>query len=128
MATPEHLLKNWDEFVAGAVLHSFDDMDGWKHSAHNSFTYHVADWRALKPVFNPEHCIHCQFCWVFCPDTSIISKEKKFDSIDYGHCKGCGICVEVCPTTPKSLLMYTEQTTDEEALNSWPKKEKKGDK
>lgn len=125
MATPLHLLKNWDEFIPGGLLPSFDSFEDWKHSEVNSFNYHVADWRSLKPVFNPDHCIHCQFCWVFCPDTSIISKDKKFDSIDYGHCKGCGICVEMCPTNPKSLLMFTEHITTEEALSKWPEKEKK---
>ena len=43
--------------------------------------------------------------------------------IDMDHCKGCGICVEVCPTNPKSLLMYSEQTDEEEALAAWPAKD-----
>lgn len=128
MATPAHLLKNWDEFTAGAILPSFDDgIETWKHSQSNSFNYHVADWRTAKPVFNSEHCIHCQFCWIYCPDTSIISKDKKFSHVDYDHCKGCGICVEVCPTNPKSLLMFSEQESEELAMANWPKKEKKSE-
>lgn len=122
--TEEHLLKGWEEFEAGAVLYSFE---GNGHHVNNSIQHSVADWRAEKPVFNEEHCIHCQFCWIYCPDTSIISKDKKFDHIDYKHCKGCGICVDVCPTNPKALLMFTEQTPDEEALREWPEKETKKD-
>ena len=44
--------------------------------------------------------------------------------VDYDHCKGCGICVEVCPTNPKSLLMFAEQVKNEEALTQWPEKSK----
>ena len=45
--------------------------------------------------------------------------------IDYDHCKGCGVCVEVCPTNPKSLLMFNEAKEIDEALNEWPEKKKK---
>lgn len=124
--TEAHLLKGWSEFEAGATLFSFEgDPAKRKHHLNNSIHHSVADWRILKPVFNEEHCIHCQFCWVWCPDTSIISKDKKFDHIDYMHCKGCGICVDVCPTNPKSLLMFADQTPLDEAIRNWPAKEDK---
>ena len=45
--------------------------------------------------------------------------------VDMDHCKGCGICVEVCPTNPKSLLMFEEKKDDEEALAEWPAKDTK---
>lgn len=126
--TEEHLLKGWEEFEAGAILYSFDgSSDSRNHHVNNSIHHSVADWRAEKPVFNEDHCIHCQFCWIYCPDTAIISKEKKFDHVDYVHCKGCGICVDVCPTNPKALLMFTEQTPDEEAIRNWPEKDTKKD-
>jgi pyruvate ferredoxin oxidoreductase delta subunit len=48
--------------------------------------------------------------------------------IDYDHCKGCSVCVEVCPTNPKSLIMFSEQTLLEDALTQWPEKKKKEDK
>ncbi|MEF3191957.1 MAG: 4Fe-4S binding protein [Campylobacterales bacterium] len=119
------MLWAWDEFIPGAVLKSFDKTEEWVHSQTNSYNYHVADWRVIKPVFNEEHCIHCQFCWVYCPDAAIISKDKKFSHIDYNHCKGCGICADVCPTNPKSLLMFDEHMPESEALAAWPTKEKK---
>ncbi|WP_200762768.1 4Fe-4S dicluster domain-containing protein [Nitrosophilus alvini] len=124
----------WDELVPGACLFSFTEpvenvvdltMDERPYAPTNSHEASVGDWRVEKPVYNRDLCIDCQFCWIFCPDISIISRDKKMIGIDYDHCKGCGICVEVCPTNPKSLLMFPEQTDNEEALASWPEKEKK---
>ena len=124
--------KGWDEFEIGAMLRSFNGpandialvhQEDRDYSPNNSFTASVADWRIEKPVFNKDYCIDCQFCWIYCPDISIISRDKKMIGVDMDHCKGCGICVEVCPTNPKSLLMYSEQTDEEEALAAWPSKE-----
>ena len=126
--------KGWNEFEIGAMLRSFegpmDDIattlqEDRPYSANNSFTASVADWRINKPIFNKDYCIDCQFCWVYCPDISIISRDKKMVGIDFDHCKGCGICVEVCPTNPKSLLMFPELKDGDEALAEWPEKEKK---
>lgn len=124
--------KGWDEFEIGAMLRSFDGAtqdiattlpENRPYSESNSFTASVADWRIEKPIFNKDYCIDCQFCWIFCPDMSIISRDKKMIGVDYDHCKGCGICVEVCPTNPKSLLMYTEQKDEDVALSEWPSKD-----
>jgi pyruvate ferredoxin oxidoreductase delta subunit len=62
---------------------------------------------------------------VWCPDTSIISRDKQMLGIDYDHCKGCGVCVEVCPTNPKSLLMFDTNEAIDVALSQWPEKKKK---
>ncbi|MCF6330398.1 MAG: 4Fe-4S binding protein [Sulfurimonas sp.] len=124
--------KGWDEFEIGAMLRSFDgaidDIAGTaqadrKYSENNSYKASVADWRVLKPVFNKDYCIDCQFCWIFCPDVSIIARDKKMIGIDMDHCKGCGICVEVCPTNPKSLLMFLDHADSEAELAAWPEKD-----
>ncbi|MCX6060786.1 MAG: 4Fe-4S dicluster-binding protein [Pseudomonadota bacterium] len=124
----------WDGFEIGAMLRTFDGAiqniattlpEDRAYSKSSSFTASVADWRIEKPLFNKDYCIDCQFCWVYCPDMSIIARDKKMVGIDFDHCKGCGICVEVCPTNPKSLLMFPEQKDEDEALAQWPKKEKK---
>jgi pyruvate ferredoxin oxidoreductase delta subunit len=126
--------NGWNEFEIGAMLRSFDGavkdvattlQEDRPYSRSNSFTASVADWRIEKPVFNKDYCIDCQFCWIYCPDISIISRDKKMVGIDYDHCKGCAICVEVCPTNPKSLLMFAEQEDEDKALAEWPTKEKK---
>ncbi len=64
----------------------------------------------LKPIFYEEHCIHCLFCWVFCPDNAIIVEDGKMKGINYDYCKGCGICTVECPTDPKSLVLEKEET------------------
>ena len=127
-------LMGWDEVTQGVVLTSFDgDASNVAHlkqeernySDFNSYTATVASWRVQKPVFNIDVCIDCQNCWVWCPDTSIISRDKQMLGIDYDHCKGCEVCVEVCPTNPKSLLMFNEHEELESALAQWPEKKKK---
>ncbi len=124
----------WDEFEIGAMLRTFEGevsdiattlQEDRKYTQNSSFSASVADWRIEKPVFNKDYCIDCQFCWVYCPDISIISRDKKMIGIDMDHCKGCGICVEVCPTNPKSLLMFPELADEEREIENWPAKEKK---
>jgi len=124
--------KGWNEFEIGAMLRSFDGpaadialthQEDRNYSSSNSFTASVADWRVVKPVFNKDFCIDCQFCWIYCPDMSIISRDKKMVGVDMDHCKGCGICVDVCPTNPKSLLMFNEHLEEDDALAQWPEKE-----
>ena len=124
----------WDQVETGAILPSFEKeieniastpREERDYAPTNSYTASVADWRVFKPVYNRDTCIDCQNCWVFCPDTAIISKDKKMVGIDYEHCKGCGVCAEVCPTNPKSLIMFAETVDNEEALASWPEKKKK---
>lgn len=127
--------KGWDDFEIGAMLRSFDGTaateiatthaEDRKYSPSNSYTANVADWRLAKPIFNKDYCIDCQFCWIYCPDISIIARDKKLIGVDMDHCKGCGICVEVCPTNPKSLLMFPEQADEETELANWPTKEEK---
>ena len=127
-------LLGWDEVQQGSVLPSFNgDATGIanlkseerNYSGFNSYTATVASWRVKKPVFNIDVCIDCQNCWVWCPDSSILSRDKQMLGIDYDHCKGCEVCVEVCPTNPKSLLMFGENDDIETALSQWPEKKKK---
>jgi len=130
-------LVGWDEITQGSVLTSFEGdateivnqkSEERDYSNYNSYTATVASWRVEKPVFNIDVCIDCQNCWVWCPDTSILSRDKQMLGIDYDHCKGCAVCAEVCPTNPKSLIMFSEQTALDEALSSWPEKKKKEEK
>ncbi len=128
----------WDELVPGAALFSFDQAiesvlaetnpEDRTYAETNSKNLYVGDWRVMKPVWNTELCIDCQNCWVYCPDSAVISRNKEIQGIDYDHCKGCGICVEVCPTNPKSLMMFNETEKNEIALTKWPLKKEKGEK
>lgn len=128
-------LKGWNDFEIGSVLFPFSEKDGYgalskhqedrKYTENSSFSASSAHWRVDKPVFNGEHCISCMNCWLYCPDSSIMVRDEKVSSIDYVHCKGCGVCSSVCPTNPKSLLMFDDIVSDKDALASWPKKEDK---
>jgi len=124
----------WDQVTQGVVLDPFAEPvkdvahirpEERDYSDFSSYTATVASWRILKPVHNADVCIDCQNCWVWCPDTAIVSRDKQMLGIDYDHCKGCGVCVEVCPTNPKSLLMFDTNEALDVALSQWPEKKKK---
>ncbi len=53
-----------------------------------------AGWRVRRPVFDMNKCIRCLNCWVLCPEGVI---EKSDLSVDWGFCKGCGLCARECP-------------------------------
>ncbi|MEA4977189.1 MAG: 4Fe-4S binding protein [Methanomassiliicoccaceae archaeon] len=65
----------------------------------------TGDWRSYTPVVDKEKCINCLNCWMFCPDNSVIIKEGKLEGFKMSHCKGCGICAQVCP---KKAIKMTE--------------------
>ncbi len=63
----------------------------------NALRYHTSGWRAMRPIYDPEHCIQCFRCWVFCPDAAIVVKDEQIVGINLDYCKGCGICAYECP-------------------------------
>lgn len=73
--------------------------------------FKTGDWRSKKPIWKSEICIQCLQCWIHCPDSSINVDRttSKMTGFDYDHCKGCGICAQVCPTKPKSIVMVDEE-------------------
>lgn len=80
----------------------------------------TGDWRSQRPVFFAENCTGCLFCWIYCPDMSILldtSGDKVLvTGIDYDHCKGCGICAFHCPPARKgkaAIAMVPEGGLDE---------------
>lgn len=78
----------------------------------------TGDWRTARPVLDPEKCIAarknkvvCMQCWMYCPD-NVITKTAP-PTIDLEYCKGCGICVAVCPND--AIEMHPEQEQSAEA-------------
>ena len=72
----------------------------------------TGDWRTEHPVIEQEACIRCGTCWTFCPDNCFFKiptqDEKEFKlGINYGFCKGCGICAHECPV--KCIKMVSEE-------------------
>lgn len=53
-------------------------------------------WRTQTPVLNPNVCVGCGMCRMYCP-VSAIAFDGRTYSIDLAYCKGCGICAEECP-------------------------------
>ena len=84
--------------------------------AGNSEDFKTGDWREERPVWVAENCIHCLFCWIYCPDCSIQlvkndAGKYQMAGINYDFCKGCGICAFHCPGKKgnKALVMEREQ-------------------
>ena len=96
----KYRLRNWQELPLGGVI----DKGG------NAADYETGTWRTWKPVWNEKNCTHCLTCWVFCPEEAFLLKDgktsrgiarKEIKEIHYYHCKGCGLCVKVCPVNKK---------------------------
>lgn len=77
----------WKEITPGGMI--FD--------SGNSEDFKTGYWRSMKPVWIVDKCTQCMLCPPTCPDSSIPVKDKKRLDYDYDHCKGCGVCVRVCP-------------------------------
>ncbi|MBI2954471.1 MAG: 4Fe-4S binding protein [Chloroflexi bacterium] len=96
----------WTDIPIGAVV----------VEAGNGVNYQTGDWRSERPVVDVDKCIHCLFCWVFCPDNAVVLHNEKFKSINYYHCKGCGICSAECPV--KVITMVEEAKAQSNANDS----------
>ena len=66
----------------------------------------TGDWRYFLPVIDQDKCSGCGICELFCPDSSIEIKEKRY-TINLYYCKGCGICAKECPRL--AITMQTER-------------------
>jgi Pyruvate/2-oxoacid:ferredoxin oxidoreductase delta subunit len=51
---------------------------------------------AVRHCYSCGLCDGCDNCWIFCPD-ACITREGDTYRIDYDYCKGCQLCVAVCP-------------------------------
>jgi len=74
----------------------------------NAVNYRTGSWRTQRPILNLAACTNCLLCWVNCPDGSIVLNDGKVSAIDEAHCKGCGICAQVCPTRPTKAMTMAQ--------------------
>ena len=73
-----------------------------------AFEYETGGWRTFRPEMDWDKCTHCLTCWLYCPDGSVLVEEGKVTGFDMDHCKGCGICAEVCPPKIRAITMVKE--------------------
>jgi pyruvate ferredoxin oxidoreductase gamma subunit len=68
------------------------------HGSATSVQVRTGLWRTMRPVIDLERCHGCSWiCSTFCPDGAVLVDAEGVPSIDYEHCKGCLVCVAVCP-------------------------------
>ena len=72
----------------------------------------TGEWRSSRPVIEQKKCLParqnkpaCFQCWLYCPE-AVISKTIPVQ-INLEYCKGCGICVQVCPA--QAVTMVNEE-------------------
>ena len=92
------VLRGWKSLPLGGII----------PEGGNSHDYATGSWRSFRPVLDADKCIHCLICWIMCPDSSVVVREGKVLGFDLAHCKGCGICDEVCPDKVKCIAMVDE--------------------
>jgi pyruvate ferredoxin oxidoreductase gamma subunit len=84
------------------------------HAAATGVQSATGAWRSLRPVIDLEHCNRCTWvCSTLCPDSAISVDAQGAPRIDYDHCKGCMICVAVCP--PHAIRAEPERAAAAEA-------------
>jgi pyruvate ferredoxin oxidoreductase gamma subunit len=67
------------------------------HGAATSVATKTGAWRTMRPVIDDARCTRCTWvCSTLCPDSAIRVEDGR-PVIDYDHCKGCLVCVAVCP-------------------------------
>jgi pyruvate ferredoxin oxidoreductase gamma subunit len=68
------------------------------HAAGTSVSARTGFLRTRRPELDRARCHHCHWiCSTFCPDGVIAADADGTPAIDFEHCKGCLVCVAVCP-------------------------------
>ncbi|MCX7020885.1 MAG: 2-oxoacid:acceptor oxidoreductase family protein [bacterium] len=108
LAKPKYGNESYKElpragYIVASELHAY-------LRAGNAVDYNTGSWRADRPVWDSEKCTHCFRCFIFCPDAAITfdPETEKMTGHDLVHCKGCGLCAEVCPPKVKAITMVNE--------------------
>jgi len=111
---------NWREHTLGAII----------PEPGTSSRYETGGWRSNRPVLDSKKCINCFFCFIYCPDSSIVVEEGKMTGFHLQHCKGCGICAQECPKDAINMISEAEALEQEKKLLAdnidVPLKKKKG--
>lgn len=98
------VLFGWKEMLPGSAI----------AEAGSASAYATGGWRTVRPELN-QRCNNCLLCWFFCPDSAVLINEAKVVGFDLEHCKGCGICAEICPPRIKAIDLVPEHAAEERA-------------
>ncbi|HEY5098438.1 MAG TPA: 4Fe-4S binding protein [Gaiellaceae bacterium] len=86
-------LMRWDELGPGGVV-----------TPAESPRPKTGDWRTNgRPELRLDRCVSCLLCWLYCPDSAFKLEGTTLVGIDYDVCKGCELCVEVCPAAALAM-------------------------
>ncbi|UCE20121.1 MAG: 4Fe-4S binding protein [Gemmatimonadota bacterium] len=95
--------RGWQEIPIGGLI----------LEAGNAEEYETGSWRTYRPVKDGEKCIHCLRCWIYCPDSAVLTEDGNQVGFDLEHCKGCGICAAECPPKVRAIEMVLESNFEE---------------
>lgn len=87
----------WNVKKAKEMKYYEQPIGGTIPEAGSAEKYRTGSWRTFRPVRDEEACNNCLFCFIYCPDSSVIVKKGEVVGVDLEHCKGCGICARECP-------------------------------
>lgn len=80
-------LRPWNDLAAGAAV-----------SPAEAVQPRTGGWRTgVKPEVDLSRCVNCLLCWLYCPDAAVRLDGTTFAGFDEDFCKGCELCVAVCP-------------------------------
>ncbi|MEM0020908.1 MAG: 4Fe-4S binding protein [Fervidicoccaceae archaeon] len=68
----------------------------------------TGSWRLERPIVNNDKCTRCFLCEIYCP-VNVIDVRREGVLIDYNYCKGCGICMRVCPQKAITMIPESEE-------------------
>jgi pyruvate ferredoxin oxidoreductase gamma subunit len=103
---------DWVEVPADPVEIAAPDV----HGTATSVQVRTGLWRTMRPVIDLDRCRRCSWlCSTLCPDGAILVEADATPRIDLDHCKGCMICVAVCPTHAIESVPEREAARSDEA-------------
>jgi len=76
----------------------------------------TGEWRTYRPVVIKSKCTKCGFCWMYCPEGTILEDEGGYYKFDYDYCKGCGICAYECPSKAIEMKLEDQSQKEEEPV------------
>ncbi len=94
----------WKEHPPGGVI----------KAPGNSKQFKTGGWRTLRPIRDEETCNQCLICYVYCPDSAILTEGEQISSFDLDFCKGCGICAEECP---KNAIEMVDESKAQDSVD-----------